>query len=77
MTIEEILAAQQAVVDGAADRPLTDEEVSTYEGLEAQLAVANRDREIRARHTAYNTPAPGRVIPGDTSTRDPHADLNR
>ncbi|HKX46646.1 MAG TPA: phage major capsid protein, partial [Planctomycetota bacterium] len=47
------------------------------EGLEAQLAVANRDREIRARHTAYNTPAPGRVIPGDTSTRDPHADLNR
>ena len=77
MTIEEILAALQAILDGSQGRPLTDEEATNYEGLEAQLAVANRDREIRARNTAYNMPVRDAAIPGDLSTRDQFEDLNR
>ena len=56
MTIEDILAAMQTIMDGSEGRPLTDEEVTQYEGLEAQLAVANRDREVRARHNAWTSP---------------------
>ena len=77
MTIEEILAALQAILDGSQGRPLTDEEATKYEGLEADLAAANRDREIRARNTAYNMPVHDAVIPGDLSTRDQFEDLNR
>jgi HK97 family phage major capsid protein len=77
MTIEEILAALQAILDGSQGRPLTDEEATNYETLEAQLAVANRDREIRARNQAYNMPVRDAVVPGDLSTRDEFEDLNR
>jgi hypothetical protein len=55
-TIEDILADLRAVIDGAAGRSLTDDEVTAYEGFEAELAAANRDREIRARQAAYETP---------------------
>jgi HK97 family phage major capsid protein len=77
MTIEEILAALQAILDGSQGRPLTDEEATNYETLEAQLAVANRDHEIRARNRAYNMPVRDAVVPGDLSTRDEFEDLNR
>lgn len=59
-TIEEITAAMTALVDGAADRSLTDEEVEQYEGLEKELAAAQRTQQIRTRNAAYNvvrTPA--------------------
>ena len=62
MTIEEILAALQAIVDQAAadgDRPLTDEEAERYEDLEGQLQMARRTQEIRSRQTAYTTPVRG------------------
>jgi len=64
VTIEEILAALQAIIDQAqsADgqpRDLTEEESKRYEELERQLAVVQRSEEIRARQRAYNTPAPG------------------
>ena len=67
MTIEEILAALQAIIDGAmADdgqpRDLTEDEATRYEALEAQLATVRRSTEIRARQTAYNTPVPGGVV---------------
>lgn len=63
-TIEEIMAAMTALVDGAAGRPLTDDEVTQYEALETELAEARRDGEIRARNVAYNTPVNGGVRPG-------------
>lgn len=61
MTIEEILAALQAIVDGAVnedgtERALTDEEVQRYEGLETQLAAVRASGDIRRRNQAYNTP---------------------
>lgn len=59
MSIEEILAALQAVIDAAGDQPLTDEQAARYEELEQQLAVARRNQEIRSRQTAYTTPVRG------------------
>ncbi|MET8150246.1 phage major capsid protein [Actinoplanes sp. NPDC049668] len=59
-TIEEITAAMTALVDGAADRSLTDDEVTAYEGMEQELKGAQRTEQIRARNAAYNvvrTPA--------------------
>lgn len=54
-TIEEITAAMTALVDGAANRSLTDDEVTQYEGLEQELSSVKRSDEIRARNGAYNT----------------------
>jgi HK97 family phage major capsid protein len=51
----EILEALQGIVEGAAERSLTDEEVTRYEELEAQLRAAERDEQVRARQAAYNT----------------------
>lgn len=66
MTLEEILAALQAIIDGAMTdgqpRDLTDEEAKRYEDLETQLATVRRSAEIRSRQTAYNTPVPGGII---------------
>lgn len=56
MSIEEILSALQAIIDGSNGRDLTDEEVERYESLERDLAVARRSHEIRSRQTAYQTP---------------------
>lgn len=57
-TIEEIVAALQAIIDGAdgEGRDLTDEEMTRYEELEKDLAVAKRSAEFRSRHNAYTTP---------------------
>jgi HK97 family phage major capsid protein len=54
-TIEEITSAMTALVDGAADRSLTDDEVSQYEAYETELTNVRRTDAIRARNTAYNT----------------------
>lgn len=54
-TIEEITAAMTALVDGAADRSLTDDEVTDYEAMEQELQGAQRTDQIRARNAAYNT----------------------
>lgn len=61
MTVEQILEALQAILDGAktedgADRPLSDEEAARYEELEGQLTQIRRAKEIRSRHDAYLTP---------------------
>lgn len=55
-TIDEIYALMQGLMDGAASRDLTPEEITAYEGLEGELKEAQRQNEIRARHTAYSTP---------------------
>jgi HK97 family phage major capsid protein len=55
-TIEEILAALQAIVDAATGRSFTDAEVEQYEALEKELDSVRKSNELRARNTAYNTP---------------------
>jgi HK97 family phage major capsid protein len=77
-TIEEVVAAQTAVIDGAEGRPLNDEEVTAYEGLEQELALLNRDGQVRARHTAYTTPVRNDLhVNIGGATRDEFEDLNR
>lgn len=56
MTIDEIMAALSAIVDGAQGRNLTDDEVTRYEDLEQQLAAAQATAQVRARQTAYESP---------------------
>jgi HK97 family phage major capsid protein len=61
MTVEEILTAMRAIIDGAttedgAERDLSEEESQRYETLEGQLKAARRSAELRARQSAYETP---------------------
>lgn len=58
MTIEEVLAALQEIIDAAAAeaRPLTEEEMDRSETLEGQLNVLKRSAEITARVAAYQMP---------------------
>lgn len=69
MNVEEILAALKAIIDGAEGRELTDEEVERYEQLEADLAVKQRDHQIRSRQAAYET-----VVPAGIHVATPEAD---
>lgn len=62
MTIEELLAALQAIIDQANGRSLTDEEVVRYEELEVQLTSLQKDQQIRQRNAAYNTVVPGAAL---------------
>lgn len=55
-TIEDILAAMQAIVDGADGRALTADEGNQYEALETKLANVRRSNELRVRNAAYNSP---------------------
>lgn len=70
-TIEEITAAMTALVDGAADRSLTDDEVTEYETLEVELKNVQRTEGIRARNAAYTSV---RIPAGVPRTRTPDAD---
>lgn len=56
VTVEEILAALQAIIDNAEGRPLADEEVQRYETLEGRLQAVQRSEAIRARQAAYLAP---------------------
>jgi len=73
VTIEEIIAALQAIIDNATGdagepRDLTEDEARRYEQLESQLTVARRSAEIRSRQNAYMTPMNyGVVAPAKTS----------
>jgi len=74
-TIEEITSAMTALVDGAADRSLTDDEVKQYEAMEAELQGVQKTDAIRQRNAAYNvvrTPAgvPSRVSKADDDLTD-------
>ena len=57
MTVEEILAALQAILDEAGSEQLTDDQVERYERLEGQLDRTRKHEEIQKRHQAYNTVA--------------------
>lgn len=78
MTIEEIMARMTAIMDGAADRDLTDEEVTEYEGLEGNLKGAQRTQNLRDRHAAYNVVrTPAGVPARRTAPDDNRTDLDR
>lgn len=75
MTVEEILAAMQAVIDEATDSAdpaaepaLTDEQASRYEALEGQLKRAQKSAEIQKRNAAYNSVKP--VVSHTTANTD-------
>lgn len=73
MTVEELLAALQAILDqaDAAGGDLTDEQVQRYEELEIQLAAKQKSAEIRKRNAAYNTPTTAPlVVTGATAKTD-------
>lgn len=76
MNIEEIMAKMSAIVtrSDAEKRSLTDDEVVEYEGLEADLAKARKDVEVRSRHTAYTTPV---TNPVQTADKDHDDTLDR
>lgn len=59
LTVEDILAALQDIIDAAEGRALSDEEVARYEQLEVQLRNAQRTVEIRSRQEAYTAPVNG------------------
>lgn len=61
-TTEDILASLQGILDASEGRTLTDDEAGRYEALEGQLQAVQRTEQIRARNTAYNTPAPGQHL---------------
>lgn len=69
MTIEELLAALQAIIDQANGRSLTDEEVERYETLEVQLASAQKDAQVRARQVAYQTPTTAPLVVTGTAAK--------
>jgi HK97 family phage major capsid protein len=63
-----------ALVDGAADRSLTDDEVKQYELMETELKGAQRTEQIRARNSAYNTVrSPAGVPRGGAPVEDTYA----
>jgi len=71
-TIEEIVASMTALVDGAADRSLTGEEITNYEQMETELAQARADGEVRARQAAYRTNVvPAGVPVPENARREP------
>lgn len=82
MTIEDIVAALQAIVDEAknadgTEAPMTDDQVARYEALETQLRVAQKSNELRSRHSAHTAVRTSPIIPGSTSTKDPQEGLVR
>lgn len=72
------MADMTALMDGAADRALTPEELTNYEALEAELAEVNATDQARARQAAYNTNTnpldgarPGRPGAGAAEVNEP------
>jgi HK97 family phage major capsid protein len=64
-SIEDIVAAMKAIADTAEqeNRSLSDDEITTYEGLERELSAANKTAEIRNRQKAYETPSFNVITP--------------
>lgn len=51
-TADEILAAQDALIEGAEGRDLTDDEMTAYSGLETELTQRRAQDAVRAQHAA-------------------------
>lgn len=77
MTIEEITGAMTAIVDGAAGRSLTDDEVAQYESLETNLQAEQKTAAIRTRNAAYNVVRTPAGVPSLGRQDDGRTDLDR
>lgn len=64
MTVEEILAALQAILDSADGRDLTEDEIGRYEELEGKLTAARRSAEVRKRAEALTFVPPAALNVG-------------
>ena len=69
-TIEDVLADQRALVDGAEGRNLNADEVSRYEALEAEHRSVVQSAQIRARQAAYEAPSTSPALPAAGSEDD-------
>lgn len=78
-SIEDILADMQAITDAAdaETRALSDEEVTKYGELEAELATVRRTDEIRARQHAYTSPVSTIERVAHAPAAEPEKDLER
>lgn len=56
MTIAEITEKMDAIVKGAENRSLTDDEVTAYEKLEGELSAERKSEEVRKRNAAWQAP---------------------
>lgn len=77
MTLEELLAALQAIIDeatatGGPDAALSEDQMQRYENLEKQIKIRRESDELLKRHQAYTTAATP-VIMGHTSTKKDNA----
>lgn len=70
MTVEDILAALQAILDEAGSEPLTDEQVERYEELEGKLERTRKSEEIQKRNAAYHAVNPVGVHVGTAKKDD-------
>lgn len=75
MTVEEILAALQAILDGAnqqdgTQRSLTDEEVARYEELEGDLKRAQKTEELIKRQAARKSVSVSLPVTGTAKADD-------
>jgi HK97 family phage major capsid protein len=74
MTVEEILAALQGILDGAmqdgTQRSLTDEEVARYEELEGELKRAQKTEELIKRQAAWKSVKVNLPVTGDAKPAD-------
>jgi HK97 family phage major capsid protein len=64
MTVEELLAALQAIIDeaGGEGAQLSEDQIERYEKLEVQLTTARKAGELRKRHEAYKTVATAPLV---------------
>lgn len=64
MTVEELLAALQAIIDeaGGPEAQLSEEQVERYEKLEGELKTRRASDEVRKRHQAYKTVATAPLV---------------
>lgn len=69
-TVEELVAAMDAVVSGTEGRELTEEEVRSYEELETELSSVRKSDEIRSRQAAYTTPVNTGVVVNASDSDD-------
>jgi HK97 family phage major capsid protein len=70
------MAEMTALIDGAADRSLTDDEVTTISNLETEVSQVKASEEAKARVKAYNTVVIPAGVPAQPKAKsDPLAGL--
>jgi len=73
MSVSDILAKMQAILDenkDTPDAPLSEDQANRYEKLEGELQTARRSEEIQKRNAAYNTVSTKPVVTQATENQD-------